>query len=194
MIEPMWRLFVALPLPLRIREALSRSAGALLADARGWRLVPPQNLHLTLRFLGETDPAIADRIGRQLGETVRSVRILRLRLDGWGTFPEGKRPRVAWCALAGEVDALAKLAERVEQWARLSGYPAETRPFRPHVTVARARSPRASMKMPLLSSAAGSQPDFESGEVVLFRSHLGQGPPRYESLAVHALAGGGASG
>jgi 2'-5' RNA ligase len=189
----MWRLFVALALPPRIREALSRRAGELMTGARGWRLVPQENLHLTLRFLGDTDPATAERLCRQLGETVRPVRVLRLRLDDWGTFPERRRPRVTWCALAGEVDALRELAERVEKWAREAGYPGETRPFRPHVTVARARSPRAAMEMPDLASEAGSRPEFECGEVVLFRSHLGQGPPRYEALAVHELAGGKAS-
>jgi RNA 2',3'-cyclic 3'-phosphodiesterase len=101
---------------------------------------PPD--HLTLRFLGEIDPARVDGLSARIAPAVASVGPFDLTLDGVGAFPSGARPRVVWRAVTVGADRVRELAERVARAATESGFPPEPGPFVPHVTLFRVRSPR----------------------------------------------------
>jgi 2'-5' RNA ligase len=173
------RLFVALPLSEDARQALSTIVRERVPAGLPGRAVPPRNWHLTLRFLGDVDPVAADRLaaaldGADLGGAF-SVSWGRL-----GAFPRPQRATVLWIGLADGADPLAALAARVEECARDAGFPAEDRPFRAHLTLARIRPDRDVRSLVEGFDPAGVT--MTADHISLYRSHLGSGGARYEAV------------
>jgi 2'-5' RNA ligase len=173
------RLFLAVDLPTVLRERLAVVQEELRRNSPGWRWVRPEGIHLTLRFLGEVDelretacrPAWRDAVGR--------FRRFDLSVGDLGRFPARGRPRVLWVGVREEAEpTLPRLAEALEEAARGLGFAPETRPFHPHLTLARAAGrPRFVEPRPV---APGMIVPVD--EVVLFRSRLGPGGARYTAL------------
>ena len=166
------RLFIAVPLTDQAREKIA----AALPPLPG-RRVPPQNWHFTLRFLGDTERARRD----QLALTLRRVRLgpsFSIRFDGLGAFPRGKRARIIWLGVTDGARELVSLAEAVESAVRGSDFPAEERPFKPHLTLSRVEPPRAVAD--LLSAQPALDVIMPVTEITLVRSSLGAGPAKYE--------------
>jgi RNA 2',3'-cyclic 3'-phosphodiesterase len=176
------RAFVALAPPDAQRAQLGAYLERCRAAAPEFRWVAPESVHLTLRFLGRVDaPALADLSGR--------LRALRrppfpLRLAGLGTFG-GRRPSVIWLGLAEGVEPAAMLARAVEAECAAVGLEPEPRPFRPHLTLARARE-RSGAPLPDLPPSPELAP-WTATEMILFESRLGGGPPVYTPLERFAL-------
>ncbi|MYE31644.1 MAG: RNA 2',3'-cyclic phosphodiesterase, partial [Chloroflexi bacterium] len=104
-----------------------------------------------------------------------------------GTFGSAARTSVVWLGLGGDVDALRALAGRVETAVEAAGLPPERRELRPHVTLARVRQRASTAQRRALAAAVGALDapgphPYRAVEVVLVRSHLGAGQPRYEVL------------
>jgi 2'-5' RNA ligase len=173
---------VALPVP----ELQRRRLGAHLEDcarlAPGYRWVPAENLHLTLRFLGGLAQATLDR----LQEDLRSIAGTRFRLglDGRGTFGPRASPRVVWLAVEQGAQECRRLAEEMEAACRALGLEPEARPFRAHLTLARAR-PEAS-SLPALPDPPELEP-WTVDEFVLYESRLGGRVPTYMALRRYPL-------
>ncbi len=178
------RLFLAVELSEAVRHSLSELQSELRKRCPGWRWVPPESLHLTLRFLGEVDDG-RDAACRQVWRrAVGRFGSFELRLSDLGRFPPGGRPRVLWIGARAEPQpTLGELAAALEEAARSAGFAAETRPFRPHLTLARAaRRARAPDPAP-----RADIPVQRVAEIVLFRSRLGPGGARYTALERFAL-------
>ena len=133
------RLFVALELPAPILAALEDVQRTLRDQmpARAVRWVRGEGIHLTLKFLGETPASQRDGIAAALETACAGQRPLALRAAGLGCFPTTARPRVVWVGLAGDLDRLADLQGAVEAALEPLGFPAEGRPFNPHLTLGR---------------------------------------------------------
>jgi 2'-5' RNA ligase len=172
-------MFLAIPLPEALRRAAAEAGRGLGLELRDWRFVGEDALHLTLRFLGELEPARSKALESAWRRAVLGIGPVPLRLAGAGAFPDARRPRVVWLGLtegpAG--GALARLAERLEETARAEGFLPESRPFSPHVTLARARGP--GRIAPCSCDGVGDLGAFVADRVVLFRSELGRGGARY---------------
>ena len=134
------RLFVALNFPAELRERLWAGAEPLRALDLPVRWVPANDLHLTLKFLGETPEDRLEELGRALDQAVTGVRPLPVTVEGFGAFPNAKSPTVIWAGVGSE-PALELLQHGVERAFGPLGFPPEGRPFRPHVTLGRIRSP-----------------------------------------------------
>jgi RNA 2',3'-cyclic 3'-phosphodiesterase len=169
------RLFVALDLPADVRAALAGWADAAAPPAV--RRVAQDNLHVTLAFLGSRDEGEAAAAGRLLAEHVRPLAALHTADALW--LPP-RRPGVLTVALRAD-DGLSTLqADLAAALARAIGFQAETRPFRPHVTVGRvARGTRLGTRSAL---APPPQLSFAPPSLTLYRSHTGPGGARYEPL------------
>jgi 2'-5' RNA ligase len=181
------RAFFAVDLDAAAREAASAVANALRAlpggEAVGW--VRPENLHVTLRFLGDIDasridplvdavdeslsPAGQDRVGSTPFETILAAPRL---------FPSPRRPRVVILDVAPEAPWVA-LAEAVEGAVVTAGFAPEARRFRPHLTLGRIRG----REFPAVDAAPAPQASWEVREAVLFRSDLHSSGVRYTPLA-----------
>jgi 2'-5' RNA ligase len=171
-----WRLFIALPLPEPLRQAIlpwQRAAQRLLPEGLRW--TPPEQWHLTLRFLGDVDPEEVPLLTEALQTACAGQRILRLSFEGCGCFPSPDRPRVLWLGLAGELAALETFQSRVQQLTASWGQ-REDRPFRAHLTLARIReaSPAARQGLARVLPRLPVPPalPWTADRVVLFRSEL----------------------
>lgn len=149
----MYRLFVAIDFPDEIRRHLV----ALCLGLPGARWVPPDQLHLTLRFIGEVDGGVFDEII----EILRSVQVpaFILSLKGLGCFPPRRTPRVLWTGIA-QSERLVLLRNRIESSLVRVGIEAEGRKFSPHVTLARFRE---EVHLSRLTSYLAGNALFEAG-------------------------------
>lgn len=135
------RSFVAVELDPEIRKRVAGAAEELRGAGAEVAWVPPENLHCTLRFLGELEPARLDRVRAGLAEKLRGAAPLRMSLEGVGRYPErGEFVRVLWVGCRGELDRLRDLWERVQAAARGAGLARDEHGFSPHVTIGRVKS------------------------------------------------------
>lgn len=187
----MLRLFVAVSLPKDVRDALGRLQEELRRRGlSGLRWVRPEGVHFTLKFLGETPAAKVPAISEALAGATRERRWLRLSLGAMGTFG-GRRPRVLWLDITGDVERLREVQQAVEGALVEVGFPPEERGFSPHLTLARVRQPPqpgiAERVSQALESVAPPRAEFEVREVVLMRSTLKPSGAVYERLAAFPL-------
>lgn len=175
------RLFVAVALPPDVVAHLDAHLVRVRRRFPELRWVPPERWHLTLTFLGDVDPArvgaLDERLARAAGRTTQH----RLHLEQGGRFGQ----RVLWTGVGGQRHLLRRLAERTSAAARRAGLDVEDRPYRPHLTVARAVRP-VDLRPAVAQLADYTGPEWPVAAVELVRSTLGAAP-RYECLASHGL-------
>ena len=182
------RAFVAIQLPEGLREALAGvPAAASLPAAASVRWIPPEHLHLTLRFLGDTPEEHLSPLAGVLDGIAAAASPFDLELGAAGAFPDVERARVLWIGLVDADRRLRKLRNQVEAAVRSLGWKREGRPFAPHLTLARLRQPAR------LSGGSWIEPvprcRFEVREVVLMRSTLKPAGAEYDHLHRASLAG-----
>jgi 2'-5' RNA ligase len=126
----------------QIKEQLQRAPGVRKTDARvQW--VQPGSIHLTLKFLGDIEEMRVEEICRTLAKTAESTPSFTVEVGGLGVFPDLRSPRVLWLGLSERaggqqpVQALTHLAGAVDRALGALGFPVESKPFRPHLTLAR---------------------------------------------------------
>ncbi len=134
------RLFVALEIPSAVRENLANLLKSLRAVSPQIRWVRAENLHVTLKFVGEVPEAKSGAIRNALAG-VRSKQLVTLDFRGLGFFPNEKHPRVFWAGIEASPN-LKLLAAEIENALEKVGIPREQRPFSPHLTLARLEPPR----------------------------------------------------
>jgi 2'-5' RNA ligase len=162
----MMRLFVALALPNVVAAELE----AMQSGVPGARWQTREQMHLTLRFVGEVDGRHAAAIDDALSAI--SAPILTLQLKGVGAFG-GENPRALWAGIA-QCEALLRLQRKIETAMQRIGLKAEPRKFTPHVTLARLRgTPPEIMMDYLVDHALYASAQFETRSFTLYESHLG---------------------
>ena len=184
---PKLRLFVACELPDEVLNALGQVQNDLQrAGAEQVRWVRPEGIHLTLKFLGDVDVPIAGDVTASLEAAIRpfAFKVTPSALGGFG----GRRLRVVWVGLDGQVHELSDLAQTVEQALVPLGFPAERRPFAPHLTLARVRDRASAAERQSLSELIRSYrlpplPEFSLSRAALIQSLLGQGSARYRTIS-----------
>ena len=129
------RLFVAIEIPQDIRAAYAALLKEFRAIGQQTKWVHTENLHVTLKFLGETDAAKLGAARNVLG-AIRSEQAVTLEFRGLGFFPNEKRPRVFWAGMEASPN-LKTLAAAIDHATHRLGFPLENRPFTPHLTLAR---------------------------------------------------------
>ena len=175
------RQFLAVELPVAVRDEVERVHGELRGRVRGWRWVRPGSIHLTLRFLGEVgeDRDAPGRIAWRAAAA--AVRPFEIRVTEIGTFPPSGRQRVLWIGVeeTRPGGVLRRLAASLESEARALGFEPEDRELRPHLTLARARrGTRPQVPGEIRIEPAEGSVD----EIVLFRSELLTDGARYTAL------------
>ncbi|HUP66948.1 MAG TPA: RNA 2',3'-cyclic phosphodiesterase [Sphingomicrobium sp.] len=177
----MHRLFVAIRPPEAIRDLLIDA----MSDSADFRWQDEDQLHLTLRFVGEVDRPTADDLATALGE-IRAAKI-SIRVIGVGRF-ERRNGGALWAGVEPR-GPLAALAAKIERACLSTGLEPERRPFHPHVTLARWKGRRGHEVQRFLERAAGlaSEP-FEIDSFSLFESRLSRHGAHYEKVAEYPLA------
>lgn len=172
--EATLRAFVAIQLTNDIIGHAKALQDALKKHGLKLKWVKPQNLHLTLKFLGNIPQADAAAIGAALKTAARDEAPLKLTVQGMGVFPGIKRPRVLWTGLGGEVGRLKQLQSRIEDQLEPMGYDREKRAFNAHLTLARIKGAVSPDRLLRAIEAVGCfrpQP-FEVRSVMLYKSDL----------------------
>ena len=198
------RSFVAIELGDPARPAVEAYLAGLRAIVADVAWTRPENLHLTLKFLGDVDTARLDALAARLAAIVTQQPPFTMTVAGVGGFPSFKRPRVLWVGVSA--GALEPLAAAVDAACAAEGFPLETRPFHPHVTLGRVRSDRGDPRgrrshsrrrdrgtprpdaAAALAARCAPDRDLRFGDapavaLVLFRSRLSPDGARYEPLA-----------
>jgi 2'-5' RNA ligase len=170
------RLFIGVPLSDDARRAIAKS----LPKSLPGKPVPPENWHFTLRFLGSTTANARDQIIQRLDAATCGAQFA-IRFNELGAFPNPGRARILWLGVDEGADRLIHLSAIAEGVARSVGFPAETRDFKPHLTLSRIDPPASAKTLIGSKPTFGVQMTVES--VVLYRSRLGRGPARYEEVA-----------
>ena len=182
------RLFVAVAVPPGAVEACREVIEAVRASALGHeaRWVRTENLHLTIRFLGDTPHDLVPDVGLAVVDAAARVGPFHVELAGAGAFPDGRHPRTLWLGVERGNDGLIALVDALEAPLEGLGWPPDGRARRPHLTVARTDATRGEVSHAiadaLAAAASGWRAGIEVTALTLFRSRLGGGPPRYEPL------------
>ncbi len=177
------RLFVGIPLPDDVRARLAGLRGGL----KGARWVVPENLHLSLRFIGE----VAGGEDRDIDHALKTVSgaAFDLKLSDLGAFDRRGRVHAIWAGVE-KPDALARPQGSVESTLVRSGLDPEHRKFKPHVTLARMKGGSAAETGQFLEAHHGFQASpFAVDHFTLFESHLGHGGAHYVALQDYPLEG-----
>ncbi|HXJ02529.1 MAG TPA: RNA 2',3'-cyclic phosphodiesterase [Micropepsaceae bacterium] len=176
----MIRLFVALELPQSVRIRLT----ALEGGVPGARWASDEQLHLTLRFIGEVDGNVAHDVDDALAG-IRAPDFM-MELAGVGEFG-GKKPRALWAGVRAN-EPLLHLQKKIETALQRIGLPPEDRKFSAHVTLARMRAaPREKVVQFLTHHALFASGPFQIERFVLFSSHLGSGGSVYHAERIYPL-------
>ncbi|MFO7178515.1 MAG: RNA 2',3'-cyclic phosphodiesterase [Pseudomonadota bacterium] len=181
------RTFIALPLPEATRERLAevqRELARHMPQRAALRWTDPESLHLTLKFLGYVDPDRVPALEALIGEAAAPYAPMDTELGRISAFASPRRARVVVAQFSRPAE-LCALAAEIERLAEPLGFPPETRPFVPHVTLARLRQPMD------LSTALEPFPPLELptrlDELVLFESRLTPARAFYQALATRTL-------
>ncbi|MBT4865183.1 MAG: RNA 2',3'-cyclic phosphodiesterase [Planctomycetaceae bacterium] len=182
------RLFIAVKIaPSRPLRKIVARLGML------GRIVKPidaDNLHLTLKFLGETELALTPQISQCVEAAAAEHESFSMQLVGLGAFPHVRRPSVVWVGLQG-AEPLVEIASELERLLQPLGFEQERRAFHPHVTVARIRSKPPRELATVLETEQSTE--FGSADVTsveLYQSELRSAGPRYTVLSKVEFAGG----
>lgn len=179
------RAFLAIEISESARRALIALEGALQKTGADVKWVEPDNLHLTLKFLGDISESQLGLLKKRLGEIASSFDRFSIRLRKLGAFPSFQRPRIVWVGIDEGKQDLVRLVKAIETLCIALGLPAEKRVFEPHLTLGRVRSARGLEKLiaELKANADfGCSDPIEAVSVTLFESTLSSRGPTYRPL------------
>jgi len=177
------RLFIAMPLPVEIEKMLGEIVFALKQNRAKVKWVDSKNIHLTLKFLGETDEKLVPGIIEAIKHAVEKYRAVVSQINGLGAFPNPKRPRVIWAGLAGGIENLAEIAGYIEDEMEKLGFEKENRPFKSHLTLGRVKDNfRIEELTERIKNHNLSPTELVFDKIVLFKSTLRPEGPIYERL------------
>lgn len=173
-----------------IRDLQAQLQGRLPFPSMRW--VQPHGIHLTLKFLGDIPPSRLPTIQDALAAVAARHAPFALAAEGLGVFPSPSRPNVLWVGLAGDLPRLHRLRDDVEAAIAPLGYPTESRPFHPHLTLARikdaAPTDAQQVRDQLRQSPAADLGALPVTAIHLMRSDLSPQGARYTPLGVYPLA------
>ena len=187
------RAFIAIHLSPVARLQLSDAIRSLESEIpSGVRWVDPEGIHLTVKFLGDIDPALVEEVLQAMKKAASGSSPFQLNLNGLGVFPNQRRPRVLWAGRGGDLDALGALQEKLEAAMSYLNFPRERGAFSPHLTLGRVRDGVSAVARQQVGAAVslGSLDGADSwpvNAVHLMRSNLTPDGAVYSSLGSVSL-------
>jgi 2'-5' RNA ligase len=168
------RAFIALELPENIIAVINNIQKDMKSFGFNVKWVQPENIHLTLKFLGNISPTDVTQIGSVIGEVAKPYAPIPMTAKAVGVFPGMTRPRVIWIGVGGQVAMILGLQKILDEKLNALGFPMEKRPFKGHLTLGRVKGNISAQQ---LSGALQQYNEFESDiflseTVVLFKSVL----------------------
>lgn len=191
------RTFIAIELNDVLHRELATLEEGLKRErwSRQVRWVAPENIHLTVKFLGNVDKDRQAALQQAVTEACATYAPFSLTLSGLGAFPNTHRPNVIWVGMIGETKVAAELAESIEVACQNLGFPREERPFSPHLTLGRIRRETRPSERAIIGETVGKSTVGELGQlrvesVSIMKSDLTPGGSIYTRLAEVRLGHG----
>jgi RNA 2',3'-cyclic 3'-phosphodiesterase len=188
--EQHWRVFCAIELPQHVCDLVLRHIAKLKESTTQARAswARAAGLHLTIKFLGEIPQGAVGDLSAAADRAAASVAPFALRLERSGVFPERGPAKVLWIGVNDLTKGLTRLQATLEEECALSGFDRETRPFRPHLTVARLRNPKDARVLAAAHRSLKFEPvEFEIRELLVIRSELSSEGSKYSVISRHAF-------
>ena len=173
------RLFIALDIPVEIRARLSEYMERTRAMATEARWARVEGLHVTLKFIGHVDDAVVEQIKAALASIKAAP--FEVKFTGVGFFPNPNAARVFWAGVDGG-DDLPRLASTIDAAMEKLGFPRETKPYHPHLTLARTSSRPLRELKPLLADPPPQFGTMTAREFFLYQSQPQKGGSKYTKL------------
>jgi RNA 2',3'-cyclic 3'-phosphodiesterase len=179
------RTFIAVELPKEINDSIQRLQNDLKDSMSDARWVKYGNIHLTLKFLGDTKVTKLELIGTVIQEIARKYSPFIISLAGIGAFPNSRKPSVIWTGIDKGKDEISKLANEIESAMGKLGFPKENRPFNPHLTIGRVREINhpSEMTKALENPNVGEIGEFTVDKINFIKSQLDPKGSIYTTLA-----------
>ena len=179
----MMRLFIACPLPSEVKATLGEITDDLRARGGSVKWVDSINLHLTIRFLGNTEENLLPKIKAAIDHHAPTVALVNATIDRLGAFPNLRRPRVIWAGLNNAVAPLKSLTANIELAMQDLGFEPEKKGFKPHLTIGRVKQPHGLDELTRYLESYRLEPiTVAFDRLVLFKSTITPKGPIYESL------------
>jgi 2'-5' RNA ligase len=185
------RSFLAFELPGEIREQVRQVSEELKKTKMDVRWVKPDNIHLTIVFLGDVREGDISAIGREIEQVCFGFHPFDFCLKGLGLFPDRRRPRILWAGYDGDVERITSLRDVLHERLMPFEIKEEKRDFKPHLTLGRFRNPvKADPQLDGILSRheSLSSPCFQVSELILFKSELRPQGPEYTRLESWAMS------
>jgi 2'-5' RNA ligase len=186
------RTFLAIGLPADMHLAIGQKQNELKRKLPLINWVKTGNLHVTLKFLGDTPESKIDELEQVVAQAVKGLTPFGINVKGFGAFPNTRAPRSIWIGIEGDENALENLALQVEASVIDLGFPEESKPFRSHLTLARIKREHQEVGQAIEKAGILADP-FLFGrvlveQVTLFKSDLRPTGSVYSPLWVVPLA------
>jgi 2'-5' RNA ligase len=172
------RAFIAVEIPSTVQDAIHESTASLRKTlGEGLiRWVPPHNVHLTLKFLGDVSPASLDLIKHMLSAEARQHPCFEMRVEGIGCFPNARRPRVLWVGLQAPA-VLESFQRGIDSASARLGYASEQKGFSPHLTIGRVKQDPTAIEVQRIRAALeetkiGNLGTIQVSSAYLYKSDL----------------------
>jgi len=180
------RLFIAIDIPEHVKKEIGELLGILKKHDADVKWIPPENIHLTLKFLGTTPDSLVGKIREALLPLVSSYEPFYITIQSTGVFPSSKYPRIIWIGII-DSDTLIEVRNGIESAMSLLGFQREDKKFHPHLTVGRVRGQKGmiSLMQELDHSHDKQFGHFRVDQVKLMKSELKPKGAEYNCL--HAI-------
>ncbi|ACZ62341.1 RNA 2',3'-cyclic phosphodiesterase [Dehalococcoides mccartyi] len=193
MAEELVRTFIAIELPPELKTALGSFQNSLSIPTQAVKWVNPESMHLTIKFLGDTQLGQISNIIKGLEKAAQVCSSFSLCTNRIGAFPSLSSPKIIWLGLEGEIEKLNTLFAEVEKNISGLGFPAEQREFAPHLTLGRLRESASKIDLQTAAETLKTTPpvpktSFKATHIHLFKSQLLPAGPIYTKLAKISLA------
>jgi 2'-5' RNA ligase len=168
------RTFIAIDFPEPVRDALAQAAAHLKYSGADVKWIGKENIHLTLKFLGEVDDKKLEAIKTTLDSIASQTKVFEATVKDLGAFPKIEFPRVIWAGIDKGAAELRDLAGKIDQELSKLGFEKESRPFAAHLTIGRVRSPKnkEALKTKMTACKLPELPPHHIASVILYKSTL----------------------
>jgi len=185
------RTFIAIEIPNTVISKIRELQDAIKAYGFKIRWVRAENIHLTLKFLGDVEEIKINEIAKAVSKTAEEHSPISLKAKGIGVFPGIKRPRVLWVGLAGQLEALVKLQKTLDENLIVLDFSREKRAFKGHLTMGRIKDRIDVKKLgdALMAFRRFESETFTAGQIILYKSDLTPSGAVYTKLSSTSFDG-----
>jgi len=177
------RTFIAITLNSEIKQELAKLQSALKQSQADVKWVNPENIHLTLKFLGEINDEQAAQVKETLDKIAPQFKPYEISISGIGAFPKLDHPRSVWVGIGNGKDQTKKIAQAIEDELSKLGFQKDDREFKSHLTIGRVRSPKNKQELKTKLQTLNFKPQtLNVQHITFYKSTLTREGPIYTAL------------